>query len=70
MKDNSEVKVCKNKKCQKVLPAGYNHKYCEACRNQQAGTTKKVLKGIGAGIPALLGIAVAVGSHGKNNLKK
>ena len=25
MKKESDVRVCKNKKCQKVLPAGYKH---------------------------------------------
>ena len=34
MKNESDVRVCKNKKCQKVLPAGYKHRYCEACRNK------------------------------------
>lgn len=33
MKKESDVRVCKNKKCQKVLTAGYKHRYCEACRN-------------------------------------
>ena len=27
MSKEAEIRVCKNKKCQKVLPAGYNHKY-------------------------------------------
>ena len=29
MSKEAEIRVCKNKKCQKVLPAGYKHKYCE-----------------------------------------
>ena len=53
MKDSSEIRVCNNKKCQKVLPAGYKHRYCEACRNQHAQTAKNVLKGIGAGVGAV-----------------
>ena len=48
MKNESEIRVCKNKKCQKILPVGYKHKYCEACRNQHAQTVKSVFKGIGA----------------------
>lgn len=32
MSNEAEIRICKNKKCQKVLPAGYKHKYCEACR--------------------------------------
>ena len=27
MRKEAEIRVCKNKKCQKVLPAGYKHKY-------------------------------------------
>ena len=67
---NSEVRVCKNKKCQKVLPAGYKHKYCEACRNQHAQTAKNVLKGIGAGAAAVASVAVVVVTGGKINPKK
>ncbi|MCR5702459.1 MAG: hypothetical protein K6G76_09970 [Lachnospiraceae bacterium] len=47
MKNDSEVRVCKNKKCKKILPVSYNHKYCEACRNQHAQTVKKGIKIIG-----------------------
>lgn len=47
MSKEAEIKVCKNKKCQKVLPAGYKHKYCEACRNKHAETVKKFLKRVG-----------------------
>lgn len=39
-----ENKVCKNKKCLKPLPEGYKHKYCEACRNQQAQKVKNGFK--------------------------
>ena len=44
MKNNSEARVCKNIKCQKVLPEGYKHRYCEACRNLHANNAKKALK--------------------------
>ena len=58
MKNDSQVKVCKNKKCQKVLPAGYKHRYCEACRNQHAQTTKNVLNVIKNGAIAVGGLAL------------
>lgn len=48
MKNNNEVKVCK--KCQKVLPEGYKHRCCEACRNKQAQTAQNIMKGVGAGL--------------------
>lgn len=44
MSKEAEIRVCKNKKCQKVLPAGYKHKYCEACRNKHAETAKNSLR--------------------------
>lgn len=70
MKDNNEIRVCKNKKCQKVLPAGYKHRCCEACRNQHAQTAKNVLKGIGAGVGAVASVAVVIVTGGKINPKK
>lgn len=42
---NSEQKICKNKKCQKVLPEGYKHRYCEACRGKYVQAIKRVGKG-------------------------
>jgi hypothetical protein len=35
-----EVKRCRNPKCQKVLPEGYRHKYCEHCRTEHASQLK------------------------------
>ena len=70
MKDSSEIRVCKNKKCQKVLPAGYKHRYCEACRNQHAQTAKNVLKGIGAGVVAVASLAIVGVTDGKINPKQ
>ncbi len=49
-----EQKKCKNKKCQRPLPEGYKHKYCENCRNEQAKQVKEVGK-------AALSLAVLVG---------
>lgn len=48
---DNNTRVCKNKKCNKPLPEGYKHKYCEACRNKHAHAAKKAGKwaaGIGA----------------------
>jgi len=50
-----EIKKCKNKKCQRTLPEGYKHRYCENCRNEH---TKRV-KDIGK---AALGMAVLMGT--------
>lgn len=44
-KVESEIRYCKNKKCNKALPVGYKYKYCEACRNEQAQKVKNILKG-------------------------
>ena len=60
MKNESEVRVCKNKKCQKVLPEGYRHSFCEACRNKHAETTKNVFKAIGAGVAVVASTALVV----------
>lgn len=70
MSKDAEVRVCKNKKCQKVLPVGYKYKYCEACRNKHAETAKNVLKGLGTGAATVASIAVVVVTGGKFNPKK
>ena len=65
-----ENKVCKNKKCLKPLPDRYKHKYCEACRNQQAQKVKNGLK-TAAGIAGTAAcFAVTIVSAGKINPKK
>ena len=61
-----EQKVCKNKKCQKPLPVGYKHKYCESCRNGQVKQVKKV----GEAALSLAVVVVTVATKGKVNLKK
>ena len=43
MKENAEIKICKNKNCKKVLPEGYKYNRCEACRNQLAQNGKNIL---------------------------
>lgn len=70
MSNEAEIRICKNKKCQKVLPAGYKHKYCEACRNKHAETVKNVLKAIGAGTATVASAAVIVFTGRMINQKK
>lgn len=61
-----EQKICKNKKCQRPLPVGYKHKYCENCRNEQVKQVKKV----GEAALSLAVVVVTVATKGKVNLKK
>lgn len=70
MSKEAEIRVCKNNKCQKVLPAGYKHKYCEACRNKHAETANNVLKGLGTGAVTVASVAIVVVTGGKINPKK
>ena len=70
MSKEAEIRVCKNKKCQKVLPTGYKHKYCEACRNKRAEKVKNVLKGLGAGAATVVSVAVVLATGGKINPEK
>ena len=56
MEKEPEVRICKNKDCQKVLPAGYKYDECEACRNKKADGVKRALSYIGSGILAIGGI--------------
>ena len=65
-----EQKVCKNKKCQKPLPVGYKHKYCESCRNEQVNQVKKVGEAALSLAVMVGGTAIAVVTKGKVNLKK
>lgn len=66
MMDNTEVRVCKNKKCQKVLPIDYKHKYCEACMNQHVDTAKKCFKGFVAGAASIVTMIVVAGKNNSN----
>lgn len=70
MKNETAVRVCKNKKCQKVLPLGYKHKYCEACRNQQVENVKNIGKVVLGGVGAIASVVVAVVSIVKINPNK
>ena len=57
-----EQKKCKSKKCQRILPEGYKHKYCENCMGKKAGVVKTVVKGA----VALGGMALFVVTKGKH----
>ena len=70
MNNETNLRVCKNKKCRKVLPKDYKHMYCEACRNKHAQTAKTVFKGIGTGAATVASIAVVIVTGGKINIKK
>lgn len=70
MNTKSEWRVCKNKKCQKILPDGYRHRYCEACRNQQSQTVKNAIKGIGGFAATAASVVLIVITGGKINPKK
>lgn len=68
MKNESKIRVCTNKECQKVLPDDYKYKCCEACRNKNAHKIKKGLMGLASSIGlTVLGYAF---TSGRINLKK
>ena len=58
-----EQKICKNKKCQRILPEGYKHKYCENCMGKRAREAKNVMKGVTA-LGSVVLLIVARGKHG------
>ncbi len=61
-------KKCKNKKCQRPLPEGYKHKYCENCRNEQAQKTRNFGK-VALGVVATTGsiaLAIIIAPKGKS----
>lgn len=60
-----EQRKCKNKKCGRVLPEGYKHKYCENCRNAQADATKKGIMGT-LGVIATIVLTVATAGKFKS----
>lgn len=67
MNEQEEVRVCKNKECQKVLPAGYKYKYCEACRNKRAESAKRIVVGIaGSALSISLGFFAGRWNNTKN----
>lgn len=65
-----EQKICKNKKCQRPLPEGYKHKYCESCRNSRAKHFKDGCKGA-LGVAVMIGgTAITIATKGKINPNK
>ena len=60
-----ENRVCKNKKCLKPLPEGNKHKYCEACRNQQAQKVKNGFKAAASVAGTVACVVVTVVTAGK-----
>ena len=57
---------CMNKKCQRPLPEGYKHKYCENCRNEHVKKIKDVGKGA---VPVGL-FLISIVTKGRINIKK
>ncbi len=70
MKKESKERVCKNKNCGKVLPEGYKHRYCEACRNKHVDTAKNVLKGVATTALAIVSVVAVVATGGRINPKE
>ena len=62
-----EKKKCKNKKCQRSLPEGCKHKYCENCMIEQINVFKGVVK---AGLGVAFAAVLTVVTRGKINPKK
>lgn len=61
-----ENRKCKNKKCQRSLPEGYKHRYCENCRNERVKRIKDAGKTV-AGVAVLVGGTVfTIVTNGKN----
>lgn len=58
-------KKCKNKKCQRSLPEGYKHRYCENCRNERI----KRIKDAGKMVGGLTAFALAIITNEKINPK-
>ncbi len=65
-----EIKKCKNKKCQRSLPEGYKHRYCENCRNERIKTIKDAGKAALGLVVLVGGTALTIVTRGKINLKK
>lgn len=62
-----EIRICKNKKCQRPLPEGYKHKYCENCRNKQVNRIKDAGKAVAVFVG---GTALTIATKGRINPKK
>ena len=60
--------VCK--KCNKPLPEGYKYDECEHCLGEKAGLAKRIIKGAGVGVGALLSVGLLIVTKGKLDGKK
>lgn len=69
-KNEREIRFCKSKKCMKPLPDGYQHQYCEACRNRHAEAARNVLKGVGAAAGAAFTLVAVAAAKGKIDPKE
>lgn len=65
-----ENRKCKNKKCQRSLPEGYKHRYCENCRNVHIKRIKDTGKALAGVAVFVVGPVVAVVTKGKINLNR
>ena len=63
MEKAQNVRQCK--KCHRILPEGYKHKYCENCRAQQAEKVKKGAKIAFGTVGALVSFTFLVVTNGK-----
>ena len=61
-----DIRKCKNKKCQRPLPEGYKHKYCENCRNERVKRIKDAGKAVAGVAVLVVGTALTIASKGKN----
>lgn len=66
----TELKKCKNEKCQRILPEGYKHKYCEHCRTMRASQIKENSKKTLNVAMFVGGAVVTIATRGKINLNK
>jgi hypothetical protein len=69
-KTDTKIRVCNNKTCQKSLPVGYKHRYCEACRNLYIQKAKNIGKGAAVIAGSVASVAILIVTGGKINLKK
>lgn len=65
-----EIRKCKNKKCQRTLPEGYKHKYCENCRNEHVKRIKDAGKAVAGVVVIIGGAALTIVTKGRINPKK
>lgn len=58
---------CKNKKCQRDLPEGYKHNYCEHCRNKHAKWTKDGIKTVSGVVGSFALMILTKGKFGSKD---